>query len=601
MGYSNFTGGGTGAGGGMPGGAAPAAPSIGGPVDPTELLINYNQKFANSGHILYRDAIVEEILGIMIGKDKPNALLIGPAGTGKTKIVENIAYRIQNNDPLIPAQLYSYTIYELPLSNIVAGSSFVGQVEEKIKAVLDFISDPKEKAILFIDEIHMLVTSSDRTYKTIAQILKPAMARGDIRTIGATTTQEGSRLQDDPAFNRRFSRVIVDELTKTQTVEVLTNALPSYYAHYNNKISLDVSLLPDIVELSETYKTAGSHRPDTSLTLLDRAIGEAVINRKKQEIAVANDPVLSSALKNNPIIPITRKQIRATAIRLATGNNKPENLDINHLKESLSVIHGQDQILEKLIRKLRENELELYPKVRPMTMLFIGPSGVGKTEVTKIIAKEITGMQPIILNMTEYNSPASLSRIIGAPPGYVGYNSDAELPFDILESNPYQIILLDEFEKCDPAVKTLFMQVFDEGILKDNKGRTIDFSKSIIIATTNAGHTTTKKPLGFSPSENKQTETEINELSAHFDIALLNRFEERITFQEISKDTYRDILIDTYERERTRILSSKPRTQLEPQIPNDRLEKMVKDTYRAEFGARPARQAIHDYIMEQVL
>lgn len=601
MGYSNFTGGGTGAGGGMPGGTAPTAPSIGGPVDPTELLINYNQKFANSGHILYRDAIVEEILGIMIGKDKPNALLIGPAGTGKTKIVENIAYRIQNNDPLIPAQLYSYTIYELPLSNIVAGSSFVGQVEEKIKAVLDFISDPKEKAILFIDEIHMLVTSSDRTYKTIAQILKPAMARGDIRTIGATTTQEGSRLQDDPAFNRRFSRVIVDELTKTQTVEVLTNALPSYYAHYNNKISLDVSLLPDIVELSETYKTAGSHRPDTSLTLLDRAIGEAVINRKKQEIAVANDPVLSSALKNNPIIPITRKQIRATAIRLATGNNKPENLDIDHLKGSLSVIHGQDQILEKLIRKLRENELELYPKVRPMTMLFIGPSGVGKTEVTKIIAKEITGMQPIILNMTEYNSPASLSRIIGAPPGYVGYNSDAELPFDILESNPYQIILLDEFEKCDPAVKTLFMQVFDEGILKDNKGRTIDFSKSIIIATTNAGHTTTKKPLGFSPSENKQTETEINELSAHFDIALLNRFEERITFQEISKDTYRDILIDTYERERTRILSSKPRTQLEPQIPNDRLEKMVKDTYRAEFGARPARQAIHDYIMEQVL
>lgn len=585
----------------MPGGAAPAAPSISGPIDPTELLINYNQKFANSGHILYRDAIVEEILGIMIGKDKPNALLIGPAGTGKTKIVENIAYRIQNNDSLIPAQLYGYTIYELPLSNIVAGSSFVGQVEEKIKAVLDFISDPKEKAILFIDEIHMLITSSDRTYKTIAQILKPAMARGDIRTIGATTTQEGSRLQDDPAFNRRFSRVIVDELTKTQTVEVLTNALPSYYAHYNNKISLDVSLLPDIVELSETYKTAGSHRPDTSLTLLDRAIGEAVINRKKQEIAVANNPVLSSALKNNPIIPITRKQIRATAIRLATGNNKPENLDINHLKESLSVIHGQDQILEKLIRKLRENELELYPKVRPMTMLFIGPSGVGKTEVTKIIAKEITGMQPIILNMTEYNSPASLSRIIGAPPGYVGYNSDAELPFDILESNPYQIILLDEFEKCDPAVKTLFMQVFDEGILKDNKGRTIDFSKSIIIATTNAGHTTTKKPLGFSPSENRQTETEINELSAHFDIALLNRFEERITFQEISKDTYRDILIDTYERERTRILSSKPRTQLEPQIPNDRLEKMVKDTYRAEFGARPARQAIHDYIMEQVL
>lgn len=601
MGFSNFSGGG---GGNPSAGGPPIQPNLQTllqPFDPTDLLINYNQKFANTGDILYRDAIIEEILGIMIGKDKPNALLTGPAGAGKTKIVENIAYKIQNNDPLIPSQLIGFTIYELPLSNILAGSSYVGQIEEKIKAVIDFISDPKEKAILFIDEIHTLVKGHDQSYTKIAQILKPAMARGDIRTIGATTTQEAGRLYDDPAFNRRFSRVIVNELSKSQTTEVLKQVLPSYYKHYNNKISLDINLLPDIVELSENYKTAGSHRPDTSLTLLDRAIGEAIINRKKQEIAVTNDPVLANALKQNPIIPITRKQIRATAIRIATGNNKPEDLDITHLKQSLSVIKGQDQIINKLIRKLQENELELYPKTRPMTMLFIGPSGVGKTEVTKIIAKEITGTQPIILNMTEYNSSASLSRILGAPPGYVGYDSDAELPFDILESNPYQIILLDEFEKCDPSVKTLFMQVFDEGVLKTNKGQTIDFSKTIIIATTNAGHTTTKNPLGFTTTEPTVNKTEIKDLSKYFDLALLNRFQELITFQEIDKETYKNILIDVYERERTRINDTKPNIQLKQQIPDTDLERLVNDTYKIEFGARPAKQTIYNYIMGQVL
>ena len=212
MGLNNFTGKPTGGGnaptggnngilGGMPS-MPPAPPSSN---DPKDMLINYNEQFAQSGTILYRDEVIQQTLSVLIGKNKPNALLVGPAGVGKTKIVEDIAYRLQNDDPLIPNALKGYTIYELPLQNVVAGASLLGEFEENVKAVVDFISNPKEKAILFIDEIHQLTEeSSTTTYKKIAQFLKPALARGNMKCIGATTTQEAKSLLSDPAFNRRF-------------------------------------------------------------------------------------------------------------------------------------------------------------------------------------------------------------------------------------------------------------------------------------------------------------------------------------------------------------------------------------------------------------
>ena len=611
MGITNFTtshddnGGGPNGPTGIPGvpGLFPGMDA--GSVDPMELLIDYNQQFKTAGSTLFRDEVVQQTLSVLIGKNKPNAMLVGPAGVGKTKIVEDIAYRLANDDPLIPDKLKGCVVYELPLSNVVSGSSLVGQLEEKVLAVVEFVEDTANKAILFMDEIHQLVSSTSPTYQKVAQILKPALARGKMRVIGATTTQEAKDMMDDPAFNRRFSKIIVDELTKAQTVDILIAAKAGFMAHHNHKIALNDDTMATVVDLAEQYKPAGSHRPDNALTLLDRAIGDAIINRKKQEIMLASDPnqaTALAALRAIKQIPITERQIRQTAIKLATGNSKPESLDIDKLKAALSVIKGQDKIVEHLIRELRKHEMNLIPSNQPMTMLFIGPSGVGKTEVTKIIAKELTGCEPIVLNMTEFNSPASVNRIIGSAAGYVGSDSHAELPFDSLESNPYQIILLDEFEKCDEAVKKLFMQVFDEGLLKTNRGNTVDFSKSIIIATTKAGHTVASSNIGFtSAAPSTEVKTAIRDLSAFFDIALLNRFKEHITFQPIGKDIYRDILVSKYNIMLATIRANKPRVTLPDAIPDDVLDTMVADTYVPEFGARPAKKAVEDFIYDQVL
>lgn len=574
-------------------------------IDPKELLINYNDEFRNAQPTLFRDEIVQQVLGVLIGKNKPNAMLVGPPGTGKTRIAEEIARRIAVGDGLIPDKLADMVVYELPLSSIVSGSSLVGQLEEKAKAVIDFAEDPANKAILFIDEIHQLVSSTSPTYQKIAQIMKPALARGKMRVIGATTTQEAKDMMDDPAFNRRFSRVIVDELTKQQTVEILIAAKPGFLQHHNFKVAVNDDTMATVVELAEQYKPAGSHRPDNALTLIDRAIGDAVVARKRQETLLAADPSQATALqalKAIKQIPVTERQIRQTAIKLATGNSKPETLDVDKLREALSVIKGQDDIVDHLILELRKHELNLMPTNQPLTMLFIGPSGVGKTEVTKIVAKELTGCPPIVLNMTEYNSSASVNRIIGSAAGYVGSDSHAELPFDALESNPYQIILLDEFEKCDEAVKKLFMQVFDEGYLKTNRGNVVDFSKSIIIATTNAGHTEMKSNLGFSPENTaRKRKTAVRELSAFFDIALLNRFKDQITFGEIGRDVYREIIKSKYTANVAAIRTGRRGVVLPDEIPDDVLDGIVETTYVPEFGARPARKAVEDFIYGEIL
>lgn len=600
MGMNNFTGntsGNTGANGLPAGMQNPLAPQ--GAPDATEYLINYNDKFGQTGKAMFRDSVVSQTMAVMLGKNKPNALLVGQAGVGKTKIVEDIAYRLVAKDPSVPDKLLGSVIYELPLSNIVAGSGIVGELEEKAKAVIDFISDPANHAILFIDEIHQLVGGS-QIYDKIAQILKPALARGDMKVIGATTLQEATNLTADPALNRRFSRVIVDELTNEQTVEILEKSTGSYIKHYNNKVAIDNAILPMVVEIANQYGAAGNHRPDTAITLLDRACGDAIVARKAQEVAAANDPAILQAIKATPFVAITAKQLKRTAITLMTGHAKKDALDKDEMMKKLDVIKGQDDIIKEVVDRLAKDDKALYPRTKPLTFLFAGSSGVGKTEVTKIIAEELTGVKPITLNMPEFHSSASINRIIGAPAGYVGSDSHAELPFDVLESNPYQVILLDEFEKADRSVQTLFMGAFDEGCIKTSKGRLVDFSKAIIIATTNASHTTGKSThIGFNAvddSANARRQA-IADLAGWFPPELLNRFNMVLTFHDISKDDYKDILADTYKRDIARIKANH-RITLPDELDDATLDNMVKETYVPEFGARPAKRAIRDYIEE---
>lgn len=589
------------------GGYTPPIPNINnaGQFDINEFCINYNKKFATAGKAPFRETVVEQTLSIMIAKNKPNALLVGPAGTGKTKIVEDIAFRLAANDPVLPDALRGATIWELPLSNIVSGSMFVGQLEEKVNDIIAYFADKSNNAILFIDEIHMLAGDS-QTYAKIAQILKPALARGDIRCIGATTTQEVGDIESDPAFNRRFTRLIVDELTPEQTLEILKSIRGQLFIHYNVtpafQITITDAALEQVVYIADQYKTAGSHRPDNAITLLDRTCGDAIVQRKVMEEQAKNDPVLLNAIKANSTIPITDKMVKKVAMKLATGNSKKAPVDENALRNALSRIKGQDEHIDRIIKNVKKYDSDLYPKKKPTTLLFAGPSGVGKTEVAKIISDYLTGLKPIILNMTEYSDPSTVNRIIGAPPGYVGSDSKRELPFDALESNPYQIIVLDEFEKCCDTVRGLFMSAFEEGSIKTNNGKEIDFSKSLIIATTNAGHTDKAKSISFASSV-KSVAGEVNELSKTIKVELLNRFTDRITFNTLNKDIYREIIVNCYHRDLARLQTEQPymAAKLPADIPDADLDKIVKDTYIEDFGARPANTAVQNYIEDTLL
>lgn len=582
-----------------------AAPDDGDDFDPEEYLINYNKKYVNEKPTLFRDEVIQQTLSCLIGIVKPNALLIGPAGVGKTKIAEDIARRIACKDASIPAQLLDYTVWELPLTNIVAGSGIVGEVERKTKAILEFAQNPDNKVILFIDEIHMLV-GEHQTYDKIAQIMKPALARGDMKVIGATTSQESQNLLDDPAFNRRFTRLIVDELSKEQTIEILKNMQVKLFNHYNNVIAINDDIIKEVVNVADEYKTVGSHRPDNAITLIDRAMADAYIERKMKEAdAIAsNDTALINAYKAMPTISLSKSQMKKTAMKLMTGNNTRTDIDIDSLTDALSVIKGQDNIIEYMVDKLARDNLNIYPRTKPLSFLFAGHSGVGKTEIAKIIANTITGTKLIILNMTEFNSPASINRIIGSPAGYVGSDSKTELPFDILETNPYQYILLDEFEKADKAVQRLFMNAFEEGWFKTSRGKIVDFSKTVIIATTNAGYTAKSDPIGFTSDNQNSTEATISELSVCFDKELLNRFTKVLNFNSITEDIFKDILASKYKSDVARIKSAHSSAaiqKLPDELTDAEINEFVKEHYIKEFGARHVSQIIQEHIEDLLM
>lgn len=571
--------------------------------DPKEYLINYNEKYKNEQPTMFRDALIQQTVSCLIGKFKPNALLVGPAGVGKTKIVEDIARRIANSDSLIPDQLKNCIIWELPLSNIVAGSGIVGEVERKTKAVLEFAQNPENNVILFIDEIHMLVGES-QTYDKIAQLMKPALARGNMKVIGATTSQEAQNLINDPAFNRRFTRLIVDELSKEQTFEILQQMQVPMFDHYNRVIAINDKILEEVVSVADEFKTIGSHRPDNAITLLDRAMADALVARKVLEntATLNNDATLLQALQSTPTVSLSKSQLKKTAMKLMTGNNEKTAVDLDALKENLNIIKGQDEVIEYIMDTIRRDSLNIFPRTKPLTLLFAGNSGVGKTEIAKILAQTITGVKPIILNMTEYHSASSINRIIGAPAGYVGSDSKAELPFDILETNPYHVILLDEFEKSDKAVQRLFMSAFDEGFIKTSKGKIVDFTKSIIIATTNAGHTNKTDTIGFADERTNTNETTISDLSAFFDIELLNRFTKVLNFNPITEDLFKEILIDTYKRNIETIKTTRSAYQFLPdELSDDAIESLIKENFAKEFGARPIKKAIQKHIEDEII
>ena len=530
---------------------------------------------------LYRDDVIDQVIAVLISRDKPNALLVGPAGSGKTHIAEEIAYRITNPKYSIPRSLRGYKIYSVNLSDIVSGSGLVGDLERKVKNLVKYLEDGKNKAILFLDEVHMLFNGE--TYKKVAQMLKPALSRGRFKVIAATTTQEVKKVEEDPAFNRRFTRVLVDELTVSQTVDIVDRMITTMQEHYGVTIGNPDGTAETIVRIADEFCSVGSHRPDNALTLLDRTIANYVVHHKRGKVK------------------LTKSLIEDTAYRMTSGNSRVKKLDEKALRKKLSGIYGQEDIIEDLIEVLRVYDMHIRPRTKPLTFLFAGPSGVGKSEIARVIASEYICEKPIVLNMTEFSSSSSVNRIIGAPVGYAGYDSNGELPFDKLDTNPYQLIILDEFEKCDRSIQRLFMSAFDEGVMKTNSGKEIDFSKSIIIATTNAGCTTGASPIGFGAKDAERSKNlTISELSDYFDVELLNRFSHKYRFHSIGRETYINILREIYAFEVASLDYSKigasVREILPPCADSKLLEKLAEKSYHPELGARPALTIVTEYI-----
>lgn len=601
-------------GAGGPGGHSPGpvpGPRAGTLDDVKDMLIDYNERFKNASPTLFRDGILTQAISVLIGKDKPNPLLVGSAGVGKTRIVEDIARRIENNDPLVPAQLRGHTVYELPLSNLVAGAGLVGELETRLAMLVDFATSPRTKAILFVDEVHLLQDAKNPVYRTVAQILKPALARGSMRLIGATTLQESRSFGNDPAFQRRFTRLIVDELDRAQTFEVLKSARGSYVQHYGSRVTVSDTVLEQLVVIADESSRADAHRPDSALTLLDRSFADSVVSHSAAiaRAAAAGDTATVQALQAVTVLHLNEKKLRSVALRLATGMAAKTPFDRAEMTTALARLKGQDVITGELVDALVRENLGVFPRRRPTAWMLAGPSGTGKTEAAKIVSQHLTGQPPIILNMGEYTTAHEASKLIGSGPGYLGSDSDQEMPFDSLESNPYRVILLDEAEKAHQSIHQLFLTALDDGWMRMASGKIIDFSKATIIATTNAAQeSVSKKALGFKPNghgpEDVLTRQQlVRALQGVFAPEFLGRFSQLVAFAAIDKDTYTQILLASYERERLRICTDNPRmgakvpTGIDPGV----LKDIVTATFLADQGARPAQGAARTLIEDSLM
>lgn len=606
------TGAGTpGGGSSIPGGpGAPAGP--GGPAMPNpmsapdvdELLTNYNDKFRSNTPAKFRDAVIDQTMSVLISFVKPNALLVGPAGVGKTRIVEDIARRLANDDPSVPGALKGSTVYELEFSALTAGAGIVGMTEQRVQTIIEFIEDPANKAVLFIDEAHQLFTSK------IAQFFKPAMARGSFRMIAATTTNEARTINDDPALARRFSRLIVDELSLEQTAEVLADVRTSMSGHYQHKVTVTDEVLKQVLHTAESLMPATMHRPDKQLTLLDRSMADRIVRQHRmiQDAQAAGNQPLADMLASMSSYPLLAKQVHEIAQKLRRGTAVTHRGDVAVLSVKLhEALIGQDAVIDQVTDALARRALALFKDARPVSWLFAGSSGTGKTETARVLAAEMTGREPIILNMAEYSHPSDLTKIMGSPPGYIGSDSQREKPFDTLESDSHRVILLDEFEKAHHDIQRLFLSVLDTGTLTDASGTTLDFSNAIIVATTNAGRDVAgdRPQIGFAPSAAQALSDEslTKALTEHFDKELLGRFQLRAAFNPIDRSAFREICATHFVRLREQITESNPAAaaQLPVELDDAALDELDATSFVTSLGARPARAAVQTWIEDRLL
>ena len=585
--------------------------------------------------IIGRDKEIAGTIQILCRRQKNNPCLIGEPGVGKTAIAEGLAQKIAAGE--VPFQLTNKEVFLLDLTALVAGTQFRGQFESRIKGLINEIKT-EGNIILFIDEIHNIVGAGDSEGSTMntANILKPALSRGELQVIGATTFKEYRKyIEKDSALERRFQPVTVNEPTIEDTVEVLKGIKGYYEEHHKVKISDE--LLRMCAVLSERYIN-DRYLPDKAIDLLD----EACANRSIRSIELSNEHDMKkkvSDLENeiktiedgdepdfealaekksllirekNELDDLDKKieninvedSDLAKVIELWTGipANKIEETEFKKLaalnSEMKKRIIGQDKAVDLVCEAIKRSRVQLTKRRRPASFIFVGPTGVGKTELVKVINDELfNGTDTLIrLDMTEYMEKFSVSSLIGSPPGYVGYDDAGELT-EKVRRHPYSVILFDEIEKAHPDIMNLLLQILDEGHVKDAQGRSINFENTIICMTSNAGSSDKTTGLGFNKTEGDiSREKAMKALSEFLRPEFLGRVDEIVVFDPLSKESYAEIAGLMLTEMKDPLSEKGIELKYDKRVPAAIAEK----AYGKKFGARDIRSVIRSEIEDKI-
>ncbi|CAI2624815.1 ATP-dependent Clp protease ATP-binding subunit ClpE [Apilactobacillus kunkeei] len=581
--------------------------------------------------VIGRDKEIDRVIEILNRRTKNNPVLIGEAGVGKTAVVEGLALKIAHHE--VPDKLKNKRVIRLDVVSIVQGTSMRGQFEQRMQELIKEVQSNKN-IILFIDEIHEIMGAGNADGAMDAgNVLKPALARGSFQLIGATTLNEYRGIEKDSALARRFQTVQVDEPSLKQALHILNGIKGRYEKYHHVKYSGDA--IKAAVYLSNRY-IQDRFLPDKAIDLIDEAGSKLNIKSDvkspddlKEELSKCESEKKDSLQKedyekaafyrdkieelnyklkdfdesDNTYPTVSTKDIEGiieSITKIPVGQLQEQEQDnLKDLDKKLagSVI-GQNQAIEKVARAIKRNRIGFNGTGRPIgSFLFVGTTGIGKTELAKQLAKQLFGSKEAMIrfDMSEYREPHSISKLIGSPPGYVGYDEAGQLT-EKVRRNPYSLILFDEIEKAHPDVLHAFLQILDDGRLTDSKGRTVSFKDTVIIMTSNAGTGASTASVGFGAEANNKTHSVLNKLGDYFKPEFLNRFDDIVEFNQLSKDDLKKIvslMLDNVNK----MLENRGITI---DVSDAAKDKLVEKGYNPEMGARPLRRVIQEEIEDKV-